>query len=230
MTQALAGTTPLSQPLRTTYFFLLVALLHAAALWFVLRPATPQALVTAPLPLQIALIALTPEKPQRVVMPPAPQPARPLPAVVPAKPVLHVKQQPHAETPQTTPTQPETPAPEPEPEPAPAPPAPPIPSVVPKAPLPIVPPQSSAAYLDNPKPPYPAFSKRLREEGRVLLRVYVNADGSVSKVSLVSSSGFERLDRSALDTVPRWRFVPARQGDSAVAAAVIVPIAFNLKD
>ena len=33
----------------------------------------------------------------------------------------------------------------------------------------------------------------------------------------------------AIDTVKRWRFVPARQGDRAVAAWVLVPITFSLE-
>jgi protein TonB len=39
-----------------------------------------------------------------------------------------------------------------------------------------------------------------------------------------------RLDDSALATVRRWKFVPARLGHEAVAAWVLVPIAFTLKD
>ena len=85
-------------------------------------------------------------------------------------------------------------------------------------------------YLNNPKPPYPVLSHRLKEEGEVRLRVWVDAAGAPSRVALSKSSGFERLDRIALETVQRWRFTPARQGDQAIAAQVIVPITFNLKD
>jgi protein TonB len=85
-----------------------------------------------------------------------------------------------------------------------------------------------ADYLHNPKPVYPAASRRLGEQGKVVLRVHVGADGSAEKVELKSSSGFARLDTSAQDAVSRWRFVPARRGDQAVAAWVLVPIAFNL--
>ena len=52
----------------------------------------------------------------------------------------------------------------------------------------------------------------------MLLHVFVAADGQASKVDIRESSGFERLDRAARDAVQRWRFVPARQGDKAVAA------------
>ena len=38
-----------------------------------------------------------------------------------------------------------------------------------------------------------------------------------------------RLDNAAQDAVWRWKFVPARRGDEAVSAWVLVPITFNLK-
>jgi protein TonB len=74
------------------------------------------------------------------------------------------------------------------------------------------------------------MSRRLSEQGRVLLRVQVEADGRAGDVQLHTSSGSPRLDQSALDTVRRWKFVPARRGQEAIAATVLVPIAFTLKD
>ncbi len=85
-----------------------------------------------------------------------------------------------------------------------------------------------AAYLNNPKPAYPALSKRRREEGKVLLRVFVTADGTAGEVQLHRSSGFDRLDRSAQEAVTRWRFVPAKKGSEAIGSWYIVPIDFKL--
>ncbi len=114
------------------------------------------------------------------------------------------------------------------------PPAPPTPaSAAParEAPVAVVPPRFDAAYLSNPAPVYPSASKRMGEEGRVLLRVQVGADGRPTDVSIAKSSGFSRLDDVARETVLRsWRFVPARQGDQAVAGAVKVPIDFTLSN
>ncbi len=98
------------------------------------------------------------------------------------------------------------------------------------APVEITRPRFDADYLDNPKPHYPALSRRLREEGRVVLRVQVAASGLPLDVALHGSSGFGRLDSAARETVRRWKFVPARHGQEAVAAAVLVPIVFSLKD
>lgn len=86
-----------------------------------------------------------------------------------------------------------------------------------------------AAYLNNPHPAYPMVSRRMREEGQVMLRVLVSAEGLPSRIELRASSGSSRLDRAAQDAVARWRFVPARRGSAAVEAWVLVPIVFKLQ-
>lgn len=86
-----------------------------------------------------------------------------------------------------------------------------------------------ADYLQNPKPTYPAMSRRLNEEGKVLLRVHVGADGNALEIEVKQSSGFPRLDAAARSAVSRWRFVPARRGSEAVDAWVAVPIVFSLE-
>jgi len=87
-----------------------------------------------------------------------------------------------------------------------------------------------AAYLDNPRPNYPARSRRLGEEGKVLLRVRVSPDGTAAAVDLEKSSNFERLDEAARQAVARWRFVPAKRGDQAIEAVIIVPLVFRMED
>jgi periplasmic protein TonB len=97
------------------------------------------------------------------------------------------------------------------------------------APPPLVPAQYDAAYLDNPKPEYPRLARRLGEQGTVLLNVYVNAAGRPEKIELNASSGSPRLDQAARATVAKWKFVPARQGERAVGAWLVVPITFVLE-
>ena len=64
----------------------------------------------------------------------------------------------------------------------------------------------------------------------MLLRVRVSADGQPAAVDLEKSSNFERLDEAARQVVARWRFVPAKRGEEAIEATVIVPIVFRLDD
>ncbi|MGE6222040.1 energy transducer TonB [Aeromonas media] len=84
------------------------------------------------------------------------------------------------------------------------------------------------ARLNNPEPPYPPESRRRREEGRVVLKVRVSKEGSAESVEVERSSGHRRLDMVARKTVSRWRFIPARQNDNAVAAWAGVTIIFKL--
>jgi protein TonB len=177
-----------------------------------------------PLPTPLAVLSVS-------LLPPAPE-AKPQPEIVPPKP-RPIERRP---TPVPQPSQLAAPAESPSPSPvavspAPTPVAAPAPIAAPPAPAAPTPPRFDANYLDNPKPPYPALSRKLNEQGRVLLRVHVAADGSATEVQLLhTSSGHPRLDDSALATVRRWKFVPARLGQEAVAAWVLVPIAFTLKD
>jgi protein TonB len=91
-------------------------------------------------------------------------------------------------------------------------------------------PRYNAGYLNNPEPRYPPGSVRLGEQGRVLLRVFVDKGGRAESVELKKSCGHHRLDRVALETVRDWRFVPAKRGDEKVASWVVVPITFTLEN
>jgi protein TonB len=85
------------------------------------------------------------------------------------------------------------------------------------------------AALNNPKPPYPLAARRNRAQGRVVLSVQVSAGGASGAVLLKHSSGHAILDNAALQTVRRWRFIPARRGDAPVESWVDVPIIFRLE-
>lgn len=90
-------------------------------------------------------------------------------------------------------------------------------------------PDYRVAYLNNPPPVYPASSRQQNEEGRVLLNVMINSNGKPEVVQIKRSSGYSALDQSAADTVRRWRFTPAKRGDTPVDAWVTVPIVFRLR-
>jgi protein TonB len=96
-------------------------------------------------------------------------------------------------------------------------------------PVAVTPPVFNADYLENPSPAYPPLSRRMREQGRVMLRVLVNAKGTADDVQIRTSSGISRLDEAAQETVRRWKFVPAKRGTEAVSAWVLIPISFRLE-
>lgn len=93
----------------------------------------------------------------------------------------------------------------------------------------VVLPSADADYLDNPSPSYPRLSKRLGEQGTVIVRVLISVDGRAELAELRRSSGFERLDQAALETVRRWRYVPGRVNGQPAALWFQVPIHFVLE-
>lgn len=94
----------------------------------------------------------------------------------------------------------------------------------------LVPPTHLGSHLGNPKPPYPALSRENGEQGSVHLRVQVSADGRAQNVQLIKSSGYGRLDRSALNAVAKYRFVPATRGGTPIAYSYTFAINFSLRD
>ena len=90
--------------------------------------------------------------------------------------------------------------------------------------------ETPMAYGTNPPPPYPSTARRRGWEGEVLLLVNVTTQGEVDKVTVHQSSGYQILDRAALNAVYRWEFQAAQKNGRAVAGQVMVPIRFSIKD
>lgn len=61
-----------------------------------------------------------------------------------------------------------------------------------------------------------------------MLRVLVTAEGAASEVRVLNPSSSPLFDEAAVAAVRKWRFVPARRGDTPVAEWVQVPIEFKL--
>lgn len=93
----------------------------------------------------------------------------------------------------------------------------------------IVGPQLDARYPFT-EPPYPTAEVRMGHEGTVLLRVQILPNGRVGAVELERSSGFPRLDESAMREARTWRMKPGTHGGVATAMWTVVPIKFQLKN
>ena len=228
---------------RTPVIVSSVVLFHVAALW-----ALHQGLLQRMVEVVVPVMAISqadppppppkPPEPVKPPEPPKPEPPKPVPQIPVAKPVQPVlsptPQPPSPEpaavlsAPTAAPTAPAVPAvppaPPPPPATAPAPPAS-VPAPAPKLELP----SSKADYLHNPPPDYPRMSKRLGEQGRVVVKVLIGEDGVPQKAELLTSSGFERLDKSAMEAAMRWRYVPGKRGGVAEAMWYQVPIQFTLE-
>lgn len=89
-------------------------------------------------------------------------------------------------------------------------------------------PSSNADYLQNPSPTYPAMSRRLGEQGKVIVKVLVGADGYPKDAEIRRSSGFERLDEAARQYILKCRFVPGKVNGVAQAMSYDAPVNFVL--
>ncbi len=84
-------------------------------------------------------------------------------------------------------------------------------------------------YLRNPAPVYPRQARQKGWQGVVVLRVSVSAEGRATQVEKEISSGYDVLDRSAIQAVKSWRFLPARIGELPVNSTARVPVRFKLE-
>lgn len=216
-----------------TLLSILVLLLHVWAGIWLLQPVE-ETTPAQPLMMEVSMIAISAPKPSVAPPPPAPAPPekkpppkKPLPKPIPKKapPVVQQKAPDFAPTEQVVES----------------------PPVVQAAPSPSMAVTDSKAttttnaeqfteanfranYAHNPKPDYPSIAKSRGWQGKVMLRVQVSAEGLSDAVTVEHSSGHEMLDESAIEAVKKWRFIPAKRGETAVASSVIVPIIFTLRD
>ena len=93
----------------------------------------------------------------------------------------------------------------------------------------LIEPSADADYLKNPPPAYPRASRRLGEQGTVIVRVFISTQGTPEKAEVRTSSGFTRLDQAALEAVQRWRFVPGRRSGTPEAMWFNIPVRFVLE-
>jgi len=197
-----------------------VLLLHAAFIWAFANGLTETPIETASNPVEVRIIA-APEAPR--IVPPAPAPRE----TAPPKPVPPVAQKPRpvarapkVEAPRATLTTVAPPAK------AAATSAPSASMSVPE----ITPPQGDA-MRPNRRPPYPAMSRRLGEEGTVALLLHVTASGDVDEARIEKSSGYARLDKAAAsETMKSWRFTPAMKGGSPIAVWHRYLVTFRLDE
>ena len=208
-----------------------VVLFHLGALW-ALQTGLLQRAVAVIVPVQLLSEFIAPPRPN-VASPPPPSPPmrKPVAPAVrhptaalppPPMPLAIADPTPAPQTPVGVVQPPVALAPMRTPVAAtPGPPAPPPPQVE----LP----SSDADYLQNPTPAYPAHSRRLGEQGKVIVRVLIGVDGVARKAEIRQSSGFERLDQSALATVQRWRYVPGKRAGVVEAMWFSIPVNFVLE-
>ncbi|SDM15423.1 outer membrane transport energization protein TonB [Dendrosporobacter quercicolus] len=84
--------------------------------------------------------------------------------------------------------------------------------------------------LSQVEPAYPNEARNAGQAGTVVLRIQVLTNGRTGSISVAASSGYELLDRAAIDAVKRWRFIPAKDRSSgkSVVSYTTLPVVFEL--
>ena len=91
---------------------------------------------------------------------------------------------------------------------------------------------SSELAVSCPKltpPEYPAISRRMGEEGKLILRVELDENGHIDNAKVLNSSGYERLDAAALSAVKSWQCNPSLRDGQPVRAVALQPFNFVLQ-
>lgn len=233
------GPVPAPLPMRLGLAMVVLAL-HGVLIYQLNQARVPPIAEADANPVFVRLIELAPPPTPRV----APEPPPPPPVVLlkpPPKPVLRSKPRPRpvpVPVPEAALLIEPDPAPVVDPvlaEPVAADPTPPpaeqapVSAAVPS--LPAGPREVSAlAYARKPQPEYPRLSRRLGEEGSVIVRVEVDERGGARAVNIVRSSGFPRLDQAALEAVRATPFRPYFEDGRAISAVGLITIDFKLEN
>ena len=213
---------------------------HLLAGWALLQVPAVRAAAAEVAPMMVDLIAPTPQAPP----PPPPPPPKVQPKTLPPPPAAVIATKPPP-VPTVAPVftalpPPPEPAPLPPPEappvpPAPTPPAPPAPVAppVPPAPAPAAPRQvvlTDSDWVRMPEVEYPLASRRLKEEGTVVVRALIDTRGVPKQAVLQRSSGHTRLDQQALRAAMTARVKPRTENGVPFEFWIAMPLAFELED
>ena len=90
--------------------------------------------------------------------------------------------------------------------------------------------RKTVRLIKSERPPYPQVARQRGWEGTVVLRINIGPGGNVENVATQKSTGYDALDESAAQSVKRWRFDPAKDGEFRIATVVDLPIRFDLDE
>lgn len=179
-----------------------VVALHVAVIYALVTGLAQRTIEIVRPPIETRI--LPPEQPPPPLAPPPPPKLAPPPPLFVPPPDVRIAPPPPARSNAVTVVTPVKPA-----EPAPQPVAPPVvatPAPAPRAPVRVQPQLDPARACD---PDYPPMSRRLGEQGSLMVQVQVDPDGRASDIKLIESSGFSRLDQAAMAGIrSSCRFLP----------------------
>jgi len=81
---------------------------------------------------------------------------------------------------------------------------------------------------ENTPPTYPTHAIQNGWEGIVLLRIWIDATGHITKAEVARTSGYRILDGAAATAVRQWNAKPASRGGKPVSTVKLLPVRFKL--
>lgn len=93
-------------------------------------------------------------------------------------------------------------------------------------------PSVDIAYKNSNPPKYPVDALRNREQGMVVLRVRVDAAGSVTKVDVdaaKTTASSAELQAAAVTAAEGWKFLPGQKNGKSVGGWITIPVIFSLE-
>jgi TonB family protein len=84
--------------------------------------------------------------------------------------------------------------------------------------------RAHSLVLYSPRPDYPYLARVHHKVGRGIFQLHITADGKVSSVETLQSTGYKELDESSITTLSKWRF-----RNVGHAATTRIPITFSMR-
>lgn len=90
---------------------------------------------------------------------------------------------------------------------------------------------AAPGILSKADPVYPSAARKAGQEGTVLLRIEILANGRTGAISVARSTGYAALDEAAIEAVANWQFIPAKDlaTGRAVPCTTTLPVSFRLR-
>lgn len=88
--------------------------------------------------------------------------------------------------------------------------------------------RGAPSFLYQEIPVYPMLARRLGKEGRVLLKLLIDADGKLSNIEVIEAAGYGFTEASVA-AVKKSTYLPGYRDGIKVATRALLPISFRLQ-
>jgi TonB family protein len=84
------------------------------------------------------------------------------------------------------------------------------------------------AFIHRALPVYPMMARRLGKEGTVVLKLFIDEQGTLQNIEVVESAGFG-FTEAVVEAIKKSTYSPARRNGVTVASKALLPVRFHLE-